>query len=146
MRDGVRRALSPRPVARTPMETVGRRYLFDRIYFTTYIRAENGWKMKLRNWNDIKRSRFTDEERAAIKERARAELVFEMNLPELRNAVGKTQLEVAEAAEMAQANVSEFERRNDHILSVLRRYIAALGGELEVSAIFDNKRVRLKGV
>jgi len=31
-------------------------------------------------------------------------------------------------------------------LSVLRRYIEALGGKLEVSAVFKGKRVRLKGV
>jgi DNA-binding XRE family transcriptional regulator len=102
--------------------------------------------MKLHKWKDIERSRFTDEERAAIKTRARAELLVEMNLPELRNALGKTQLEIAEAAEIAQANVSEFERRDDHMLSVLRRYIEALGGKLEVNAVFDDKRVRLKGV
>src|SRR2546430_7232196 len=52
---------------------------------------------------DIERSRFTDEERAAIKERARAELLLEMNLPELRNALGKTQLDIADAAEMTRS-------------------------------------------
>ena len=56
------------------------------------------------------------------------------------------QLEVADAAELAQAKVSELERRDDHMLSVLRRYVEALGGELEISAIFDKKRIRLKGV
>src|SRR5438552_17207966 len=102
--------------------------------------------MKLHKWKDIERSRFTDEERAAIKTRANAELLLEMNLPELRQALGKTQVDIAEAAEMAQANLSEFERRDDHVLSVLRRYIAALGGKLEVTAVFDGKRVRLEGV
>ena len=71
---------------------------------------------------------------------------IEMNLPELRQALGRTQLDVSDAAEMAQAKVSEFERRDDHVLSVLRRYIEALGGKLEVSAVFDNKRVRLKDI
>jgi hypothetical protein len=102
--------------------------------------------MKLHKWKDIARTQFTDEERAEIKARAEAELLLEMNLPELRKALGKTQIEIAEAAEMAQANLSEFERRDDHTLSVLRRYIAALGGELEVTAIFHDKRVHLKGV
>src|SRR5258708_5633457 len=81
-----------------------------------------------------------------LRAQTRAEVALEMNLPELRKVLGKTQLEVADAAEMAQAKVSEFERRDDHVLSVLRRYIEALGGELEVSAVFDDKRVRLKGV
>ena len=47
---------------------------------------------------------------------------------------------------MAQAKVSEFERRYGHVLSVLRRYIEAVGGKVEVNAVLDDKRVRLKGV
>src|SRR5690242_12264391 len=102
--------------------------------------------MKLHKFNDLARARVGDQKLSTLKAQARAELALEMNLPELRRALGKTQLEVADAAEMAQAKVSEFERRDDHTLSVLRRYIEALGGELEISAIFDKKRIRLKGV
>jgi transcriptional regulator with XRE-family HTH domain len=83
--------------------------------------------------------------RAGGRKRGRA-AEAEMALPELRRALGRTQTEVADAAAMAQAKVSEFERRGDHVLSVLRRYIEALGGKLEVSAVFEKKRVRLKGV
>jgi hypothetical protein len=102
--------------------------------------------MKLHKWANVARSRVGDEKLSELKAQARAEVALEMNLPELRKALGKTQLEVADAAEMAQAKVSEFERRDDHVLSVLRRYVEALGGELEVNAVFDKKRVRLKGV
>ncbi len=35
---------------------------------------------------------------------------------------------------------------DDHLLSTLRRYVTALGGQLEVVAVFDNKRIALKGV
>jgi hypothetical protein len=102
--------------------------------------------MKLHKWNDLARARVGGERLRKLKAQARAEVALEMNLPELRKALGKTQLEIADAAKMAQAKVSEFERRDDHMLSVLRRYIEALGGELEISAIFDHKRVRLKGI
>ncbi len=102
--------------------------------------------MKLHKWDDVARSRVGAEKLSELKAQARAEVALEMNLPELRKALGKTQLEVADAAEMVQAKVSEFERRDDHVLSVLRRYVEALGGELEVNAVFDNKRIRLKGV
>jgi predicted transcriptional regulator len=102
--------------------------------------------MKLHKWDDLARSRVGAAKLGALKAQARAEIALEMNLPELRKALGKTQLEVADAAKMAQAKVSEFERRDDHMLSVLRRYIEALGGELEISAIFDKKRIRLKGI
>jgi len=102
--------------------------------------------VKLHKWENVARSRVSAKKLAALRARARAELALEMSLPELRKVLGKTQLEVAEAAAMAQAKVSDFERREDHTLSVLRRYIEALGGELEVNAVFKNKRVRLKGV
>ncbi|HZS37954.1 MAG TPA: XRE family transcriptional regulator [Polyangia bacterium] len=102
--------------------------------------------MKLHKWNDLARRRVGPEKLDRLRAQARAEAALEMNLAELRKVLGKTQLEVADTAEMAQAKVSEFERRDDHLLSVLRRYIEALGGKLEVSAVFDDKRVRLKGV
>jgi hypothetical protein len=102
--------------------------------------------MKLHKWEDLARRRVGDDKLGRLRAEARAELAIEMNLPELRKALGKTQLEVSKAAEMAQAKVSEFERRDDHVLSVLRRYVEALGGKLEVSAVFDDKRVRLKGI
>jgi hypothetical protein len=103
--------------------------------------------MKMHKWEDVARSRVGAEKLARLRAQAQAEVAIEMNLPELRKALGKTQLDLADAAEMAQAKVSEFERRDDHMLSVLRRYVEALGGKLEVNAVFDDdKRVRLKGV
>jgi hypothetical protein len=47
---------------------------------------------------------------------------------------------------MAQGELSKIENREDHRLSTLRRYIKALGGDLEVVAVFDDKRIRLHGV
>jgi hypothetical protein len=44
---------------------------------------------------------------------------------------------------MSQAEVSRFESREDHLLSSLRRYVEALGGTLEVWAVFDDRKVRL---
>jgi len=41
---------------------------------------------------------------------------------------------------------SRAERREDHLISTLKRYVEGLGGELEVFAVFDDKRVKLKGV
>ncbi len=69
-----------------------------------------------------------------------------MNLQELRKLAGKTQTQLASATKMNQPELSRIERRDDHLLSTLRRYIEALGGELEVIARFDGKTVRLRGV
>lgn len=102
--------------------------------------------MKLHKWNDVVRRRVDEDKLEVLRAQASAELALEMNLAELRKVLGMTQLDVAAAAKTAQAKVSEFERRDDHVLSTLRRYVEALGGKLEVSAVFDGKRVRLKGV
>ncbi len=37
-------------------------------------------------------------------------------------------------------------RRENHLVSTLRRYVEALGGELEIVASFGDKRVRLQGI
>ena len=57
----------------------------------------------------------------------------EVLLGELRALVGFTQDEVAEKLGVGQAAVSKLERRDDITLGSLRRYVAALGGELEIS-------------
>jgi transcriptional regulator with XRE-family HTH domain len=69
-----------------------------------------------------------------------------MNLRAMREALGKTQEELARLIDMSQAELSRAERREDHLVSTLRRYVEALGGELEVIATFPDKRVRLQGV
>lgn len=53
-------------------------------------------------------------------------------------------VEVAEAVAMSQPEVSRLERRDDFLLSTLKKYVEALGGELEVFATFGDKRVRLR--
>ena len=73
--------------------------------------------MKVHKWQDLARRRVGDEKLKQLRAQAGAELAIEMNLPELRKALGKTQLEVSDAAEMAQAKVSEFERRDDRVMA-----------------------------
>jgi DNA-binding XRE family transcriptional regulator len=99
--------------------------------------------MATRKWSEIKR-KTSLERKARVGADVRRELLA-MELRELRQEAGKTQAEVAEIAEMTQAELSKFERRDDHLLSTLRRYVTALGGQLEVVAVFDNKRIAIKG-
>jgi hypothetical protein len=72
--------------------------------------------------------------------------ILDMDLRGLRELVGKTQKDLAILIEQTQGQVSETERRSDHRLSTLRRYVEALGGEIEVVANFGDKRIRLHGV
>jgi transcriptional regulator with XRE-family HTH domain len=100
----------------------------------------------MKKWDDLATRRVGADKLKKLRAQAGAELALEMNLPELRKLLGKTQQDVATVAQMAQAKLSEFERRDDHVISVLRRVVEALGGTLEISAVFKDKRVRLKGV
>ena len=62
----------------------------------------------------------------------------------LREGIGKSQVEIAEALGIDQGEVSRIERRRDIRLPTLRRYVEALGGALEVAAVFpDGARVLL---
>jgi transcriptional regulator with XRE-family HTH domain len=66
-----------------------------------------------------------------------------MDLRSLREAVGLTQEELAQRVAITQSQLSKLERREDYRLSTLRRYVTALGGELEIVAVVDGKRIRL---
>lgn len=81
-------------------------------------------------------------ERIAAYERA---IDDALALGELRLTLGLTQQDVAQALEVTQANVSRIEHEEDLYLSTLRGYVEALGGELEVAAVFPDRRVRLVG-
>jgi predicted transcriptional regulator len=57
-----------------------------------------------------------------------------------------TQSELAELMDTQQPQLSKMESQSDFLLSTLRRYVEALGGDLEVTAVFDGTRIRLSGV
>ena len=98
--------------------------------------------MKLHRWDDLKRKKLGQEGVERVRRRVESELL-EANLAELRRAVGVTQVEAAGRAEMTQSELSKIERREDHLVSTLRRYVNALGGELEVTAVVGDKRIKL---
>ena len=71
-----------------------------------------------------------------------------LSLRSLRDAAGKTQIDVARRAEMDQADVSRLEARSDFEdcqVATLRRYIEAIGGTLELVARFGDKRISVAG-
>ena len=71
----------------------------------------------------------------------RAEL--HMSLRELRAYTGRTQVEAAAENEMTQSELSRLERREDFLLSTLRRYVDSLGGTLEVRVMLGSSEIRL---
>lgn len=89
-------------------------------------------------FSEIRRP-VTPERRARIDAIKRA-MVDAESLAQLRVAHGVTQVDLAERLGVRQASVSELERRDDVYLSSLRSYVEALGGRLEVAAVFDGER------
>lgn len=98
--------------------------------------------MKTTKWKDLKH-KSSVEKREIVRSEVRAE-ILEADLRSMRELVGKTQVEMAEALERNQSQVSEMENRGDYRLSTLRRYVHALGGELDVVVRFGDKSLRLK--
>jgi DNA-binding XRE family transcriptional regulator len=99
--------------------------------------------MKTKAWRDIRARKFAPDKLKQVDRAVEAELL-EMDLKEIREAAGKTQEELAEALKKAQSEISRIENRSDYRLSTLQRYVAALGGELEIVASFGNRRIRLR--
>ena len=81
--------------------------------------------------------------------RARSEKEFtkmlaEMPLHKLREARQLTQATLAKTLDVNQSEVSRIEHRADVYVSTLASYIEAMGGELEIRAIFpDGEAVKI---
>src|ERR1043166_7453660 len=100
-------------------------------------------KKQYHQWQALRKQKLTPQQLAAIDQEVEKELV-EMDLRAIRELLGKTQEELAEATDMTQSEVSRLERRPDVRLSTLKRVVEALGGEIEIFATFGDKRVRLR--
>lgn len=86
---------------------------------------------------------FTDEDRRIV-EKTKQVLFMEYDLvSQLRKDQDLTQKEVAEIMEIRQAAISKLENQEDILIGTLRRYIRALGGELEIRAKFPDREVAL---
>jgi len=64
-------------------------------------------------------------------------------LRDLRLAHTVTQQQLADLMAVRQASISKLERQDDILVSTLRRYVEALGGQLEVRARFPDHGVVL---
>lgn len=74
---------------------------------------------------------------------ARAEQSKTVALHELRKAMGFTQTQMASSLGMTQPGVSRIEGQTDLLLSTLRSYVNALGGDLELRARFADDEVAI---
>ncbi len=78
-------------------------------------------------------------ERREIETRAQDLIAEEMSLQDLRKAIGKTQAAVAKRLKVGQDAISKIETRSDMYISTLRGFVKAMGGELELVALFPGR-------
>jgi transcriptional regulator with XRE-family HTH domain len=87
--------------------------------------------------------KISAERRTRVEKRVR-EAINEMALDELRTAREFTQAELSQVLKVDQGSISRLERRTDMYIGTLRRYIEAMGGSLQIRAIFPDGEVQIK--
>jgi hypothetical protein len=88
-------------------------------------------------------ARLSARDQKEVRSRVAATLE-KMALHELRRARRKTQVAVAAEMQVAQSEISKIEQRSELRLGTLQEYIQALGGRLEMRAIFPEGAVELQ--
>ena len=89
------------------------------------------------------RARMSPEAQSAADVEARR-LGAEMDLAEVRRALKFSQDELAQTLQIGQGSVAKIEKRTDMYVSTLRRFIEAMGGELDIVARFPGHSVKIK--
>src|SRR5919109_3011117 len=103
--------------------------------------GEKGNAPMAKNVKDLQ-AKMSPESRARSEAKAER-LIEEMALDELRAARALTQEHLSMLLGVKQSAVSKLERRADMYVSTLRHFIEAMGGQLEIRAVFPEGDVRI---
>ena len=99
-----------------------------------------------RNVNDIIR-KLSPAQRKKVEARTAQLIAEEVTLRQLRQACKLTQQKVARSLRIGQEGVSKIERRGDLLISTLRQYVQAMGGQLSLVVAFpDREPLILSGI
>lgn len=85
---------------------------------------------------------FSNERRDRV-EGMKERLRKEMTLAELRQARQLTQEAIGITLDVGQPSVAKLEKRTDMYVSNLRRFVQAMGGDLEIIASFPDGAVKI---
>jgi DNA-binding transcriptional regulator YiaG len=88
----------------------------------------------IRNAEDLSDTMHLD--RLGEEDLRAAETLTAMPLEGLRDAKQLTQVQMAQLLKISQGAVSKVERRTDMFVSTLRNYVRAIGGDLQIRAVF----------
>ncbi len=96
----------------------------------------------MKNLNQLIKENFSSQERAEIRRKSK-EKIASIRLQQVRKSHHITQKELASIMGLSQSALSELERRPNITLSAMQRYIEALGGQLEIKAVFQEGSEKL---
>lgn len=99
--------------------------------------------MPARHIDEIRKRRPLDKEGRKQVDAIKRAMRLQVALAHLREQRGLSQATVADELGTSRPNVSRIESETDLRLSTLERYVEALGGRLEIRAIFDDEAVPL---
>ncbi len=80
------------------------------------------------------------ESQKRVRAKAKEEIKVYKSLQAFRKVIGLTQEELAGKLSLKQTNISQLESRSDMHISTLRRYVEALGCELEINIRIPGKK------
>ncbi len=92
----------------------------------------------MRTLND-KLNELGQRRREKVEARAAELVAEEMSLQDLRRAHRLTQARVGKALNIGQDGVCRLEQRSDLLISTLRNYVEAMGGDLQLIASFPDR-------
>jgi DNA-binding XRE family transcriptional regulator len=95
-----------------------------------------------RNFRELE-AKMSPERLARSDARVQAMIAEIRSMDELRQARSLTQAELAQTLKISQGAVSKVERRTDMYISTLRGYVRAMGGDVQIRAIFPEGEVIL---
>jgi DNA-binding XRE family transcriptional regulator len=97
--------------------------------------------MTRKNFNQLREKVLERPGAAERVARYRREEERQLSLGELRRARELTQTQLASALDTNQSGISRIEHQTDLYVSTLRSYVEALGGSLEIIAVFPDATV-----
>lgn len=94
-----------------------------------------------KSWREVRGQKPVNEKLVAAYDRV---LEAEERIAQARSRRGETAARIAEALTLSEPDGAEVEVEEDLYLSVLARYVAALGGHLEVHAVFPEETITVR--
>jgi predicted transcriptional regulator len=100
--------------------------------------------LRHRTFAEVAAERTLDDEARLRVAAMSAAMQDAMRLADIRGERGLTQTDLAEVLGVTQSRISQLELSHDAYLSTLRDYVAALGGTLELRAVFPEGTVDVR--